>query len=216
VRRAHGRHERGHYITIQDIYRLRKIVKQEAARSMSSDGDQPDYEHSEGSPIKQESEEPTIQPEDASETGSTTEVDEGLDVLDEQSDGYADPGILTPPPTGSAIPHLYTASAAAGMEFATSPVVSAASMEPTVSPASSMAPAISPVIPAASMESLALPVAPATQPNYIAPPPPLVHPPHDMPPQGYMPPPLVVYIPYPPYQMTLYPLYPVYLPPPTR
>lgn len=174
---------------MQDIYRLRKIVKQEeAARSsMSTDGDQPNYEHSasEGSPIK-EDEEPTIQPEDASETGSTTEVDEDLDVLDEQSDGYADPGILTSPPPGSAIPHLYTAGAAAGVEFAASPVV-----------------------PAASMESTAMPVVPATQAtHYIAPPPP-VPPPH-----WYMPPPLVVYTPHPPYQMTLYPLYPVYLPPP--
>ena len=202
---------------MQDIYRLRKIVKQEeTTRSMSGD----DYEHSEGSPIKQEDEEPTIQPEEASETGSTTEVDEGLDVLDEPSDGYADLGILTPPPPpGTAIPHLYTAGAAAGMEFATSPVVPPTSMEPTVSPASSMAPAISPVQPTVSMESPALPIAPATQPNYIAPPlppPPPVHLTYDMPPQGHIPPPLVVYIPYPPYQMTLYPLYPLYLPPPTR
>src|SRR6266566_8753064 len=99
---------------MQDIYRLRKIVKrEEAARSMSSDGDQPNYEHSEGSPIKEEEEEPTIQSEDISETGSTTEVDEDLDVLDEQSDGYSDPGILTSPSPGSAIPHLHTAGAAA-------------------------------------------------------------------------------------------------------
>jgi hypothetical protein len=198
---------------MQDIYRLRKIVKQEeAARSMSSDGDQPNYEHSEGSPID-EDEESTIQPEDASETGSTTEVDEDLDILDEQSDGYADPGILTSPPPGSAIPHLHTAGAAAGMEFAASPVVPAARMEPTVSPAPSMASAISPVVPAASMESTALSVMPATQAtHYIAPPPP----PPVPPPHWYMPPPLVVYIPYPPYQMTLYPLYPVYLPPPTH
>jgi hypothetical protein len=203
---------------MQDIYRLRTIVKQEAAaRSMSSDRDQRNYEHSEGSFIKEEEEEPTIQPEDASETGSTTEVDEDLDILDEQSDGYDDPGVLTSPPPGSAIPHLYTAGAAAGMEFAASPVVPAASMEPTVSPASSMAPVISPVVPAASLESTALPVVPATQlTHYIAPPPPPVPPPDNMPPQWFMPPPLVVYIPYPPYQMTLYPLYPVYLPPPTR
>jgi len=194
---------------------LRKIVKQEeAARSMSNDRDQPNYEHSEGSPIKEEEEEPTIQPEDTSETGSTTEVDEYLDVLDEQSDVYDDPGVLTSPPPGSAIPHLYTAGAAAGMEFAASPVVPAASMEPTVPPASSMAPTISPVMPAASMEYAALPVVPATQPtHYIALPP--VPPPHNLPPHWYMPPPLVVNIPYPPYQMTLYPLYPVYLPPPT-
>ncbi|KAF8497604.1 hypothetical protein F5888DRAFT_301559 [Russula emetica] len=200
---------------MQDIYRLRKILKQEeAARSimMSSDGDQPsNYEHSEGSIIEEDE-------EHASETGSTTEVDDDLDVLDDQSDGYADPGILTSsPPPSSAIPHLYTAGAAAGMEFAASPVMPAASMEPTVSPASSMAPAISPVVPADGMESAALPVVPATQAtHYIPPPPPPpVPPPHNMP-GWYMPPPVVVYIPHPPYQMTLYPLYPVYFPPPTR
>jgi hypothetical protein len=178
---------------------LRKIVKmEEAARSMSSDGDQTDYERSEGSPIS-EDEEPSTQPEDVSETGSTSEVDEDLDVLDEQSDGYAD---LTSPP-GPAIPHLYTAgAAAAGMEIAVSPIVPAASVEPTISP----------VVLAASMEPAALPVVPATQAtHYFAPPLP-VPPPHDMPAGWYMPPPVVVNIPNPPYQMTLYPLYPVYFP----
>ena len=59
---------------------------------------------------------------------------------------------------------------------------------------------------AASMESASLPVGPATQ---------VVHNFHSMPVPHYMPvPPLVVYIPYPPYQMTLYPVYPVYFPPP--
>ena len=167
---------------MQDIYRLRKIVKQEeAARSTSSvtDGDQPDYERSEASPIKKE-EESTIQPEDASETGSTTEVDEDLDVLDEQSEE-------------SASPHLYTA--AASMEFAASSVV-----------------------PATSMESSALPIVPATQTtHYMAPPPPSPVPPsHNMPGQWFMPPPVVITLAHPPYQMTLYPLYPVYLPSPTR
>lgn len=204
VRRAHGKHERGHYITMQDIYRFRKIVKrEEATRSMSSDGDdEPNYEHSEGSPIKDD-EEPTIQPEVASETGSTTEVDEVLSVLDDESDsdGYPDPGILTSSPPGSVTPHLYTASSSTDMEFTPSPVMPTASMEPAVSPA-------------ASMGSTALPVVPATQPTHYTVPP--VPPPHDMPPQWFMPPPIVAYIPYPPYQMTLYPLYPVYLPPPTR
>ena len=195
---------------MQDIYRLRKIVKQEeAARSTSrlTDGDQPNYEHSEGSPIKkEEEEEPTIQPEDASETGpgSTTEVDEDLDDLDDSEQcEYADTGILTSPPPCSAIPRQFTAGAAAGMEIATSPVVPATKMEPTVSPASSMAPAISPVVPATR----------AT--HHIAPPPP-VPPSHDMPGQWFMPPPVVISLAHPPYQMTLYPLYPVYLPLPTR
>ena len=90
---------------------MRKIVKQEeATRSTSSDSDQPTFEHSEGTPIKEE-EEPIIEPEDASETGSTTEVDEDLDVLDEQSDGYADPGILTSPPPGSGARHPQAAAA---------------------------------------------------------------------------------------------------------
>lgn len=185
---------------MQDIYRLRKIVKQEesARSSMSSDSDQPSCERSEGSPIN-EDEVSTIQLEDISEMGSTTEVDEDLDVLDEQSDGYADPGNFPSRPTGSASLHLHTASARAGMEFAASPAIPAASMEPTVSPASSIAPA---------MESAALPAVPAT--HWQA-----THFPYYMPPGWFMPPPVVVYIPNPPYQMTLYPLYPVYCPPPT-
>jgi hypothetical protein len=188
---------------MQDIYRLRKIVKEEAAPSASSD-----------SPIS-EDEEPSIQPEDASETGSTSEVEEELDVLDEQSDGYADPGILTSPPPGSAT-HLYNAGAATDVKFAVSPVMPAASVEPTISPASSMAPAISLAVPAASIESAALPVVPGIQAtHYFAPPLP-VPPPHDLPAGWYMPPPVVVNIPNPPYQMTLYPLYPVYFPSPTR
>lgn len=176
---------------MQDIYRLRKIVKmEEAARSMSSDGDQTNYEHSEGSPIT-EDEETSIK--DSSEIGSTSEVDDDLDVLDEESDEYAHPGVLTCPPPGSANPHPYTAGAAAGMP-----------------------PAISPVVPAASMEYTALSVVPATQEtHYFAPPLP-VPPPHDMPAGWYMPPPVVVNIPNPPYQMTLYPLYPVYFPSPTH
>ena len=191
---------------MQDIYRLRKIVKQEEAdaRPMSSDGDQPtsNYEHSEDSPIE-EDEKPTIKLEDVSEVGSTTEVDEDLD---EQSDEYSDPGIITSPSPGSAIPHLYTAGAAASTEFAASPVVPAVSMESTVSP----------VVPAAGMESTAaLPVVPATQAaHYIAPPP--VPPPHNVAGSWFMPPPVIVHIPYPPYHMTLYPLCPVYVPPPTH
>ena len=193
---------------MQDIYRLGRIVKQEeASQSMSN------HEHSEGSPVN-EDEEPTTQAGDTSDTGSTTEVDDDLNVIDEQSDRYADPGIVTSPPPGSAISHLHTA--AAGMKSAASPIVPAASVGPTVSPASSVAPAISPVPPAASMELAALPVVPATQAtHYIAPPLP-VPPPHDLPAGWYMPPPVVIYIPNPPYRMTLYPLYPVYFSSPTR
>ncbi len=178
---------------MQDIYRLRKIVQQEeAAQSVSSDSGQPSYEHSKGSPIKEEDEEPTTQLEGASESGSITEVDEGLDVSDEQSDGCADPEVPSPgsPPPGPTVPHLYTEGAAADMEFAASPAV-----------------------PAASMESAALPFVPATQTTHCTPPVPA---PHNVPGSWYMPPPVVVYIPNPPYQMTLYPLYPVYIPQPTR
>ena len=215
---------------MQDIYRLRRIVKQEeAARSTSSDGDRPNYEHSEGSPIE-ENEESTIQSEDTSETGSTTEVDMVLGGFDEQSDGYADPGIRTSPPPDSAIRHLYTAGAAVGMEFAASPVMPASSMEstvspvvpaakvePTVSPAPSMAPAVLPIVHAASMEPTGLPIVPATQATHdTAPLPPPVPTPHNMPGQWLMPPPVVVNIPNPPYQMTLYPLFLVFFPSPTH
>ena len=159
-----------------DIYSLRRIVKREgAARSMSSD--QPTSEHSEGSAMKEdEDEETTDQPEDVS-VSDTTQIDEDLDVSDEQSDGCTDPGILTSPPSGSAIPHVYTAGAAASMETAALPVV----------PATQMAHNIASLMPL----------------------------PYSIPAPYYLPtPPLVVYIPYPPYQMTLYPIYPVYFPPP--
>lgn len=161
-----------------DIYSLRRIVKrEEAARSMSSD--QPIFEHSEGSAMKEdEDEETTDQPEDVS-VSDTTQIDEDLDVSDEQSDGCADPGIPTSPPSGSAIPHVYTAGAVASMEAAALPVVPAAQMAHNIAP-------------------------------------PLIPPPYSMPAPYYLPtPPLVVHIPYPPYQMTLYPIYPVYFPPPT-
>jgi len=173
VCRAHSEHERGHYITIHDIYSLRRIVKrEEAARSVSSD--QPSSEHSEGTTIKEdEDEETTIQPEDASVTDLTQVEEEGLES-DEQSDGSTDLGIPASPPSSSAIPHVYTAGAAA------------------------------------SMESAALPVGPATQVVHNITP--LVPVLQSMPVPYHMPaPPLVVYIPYPPYQMTLYP---VYFPPP--
>lgn len=145
--------------------------EEEAARSISSD--QPSPEHSEGSTTIKEDEdddeETTIQPEDASVT-DPTQVDVEDLGSDEQSDGRTDPEFPTSPPSGSAIPHVYTAGAAA------------------------------------SMESASLPVGPATQ---------VAHNIHSMPVPHYMPaPPLVVYIPYPPYQMTLYPVYPVYFPPP--
>ena len=135
---------------------------------MSSD--QPTTEHSEGTTIKEdEDEETTIQPEDASVTDATRVDEEDLES-DEQSDGRTDSEVPTSPPSGSAIPQVYTAGAAA------------------------------------SMESAALPVGPATQ---------VAHNIHSMPMPHYIPaPPLVVYIPYPPYQMTLYPIYPVYFPPP--
>jgi hypothetical protein len=178
VRRAHSEHERGHYITMHEIYRMRKIAKrEEAARSISSD--QLSYEHSEGSLTKEdEDEETTVQETEDTSVTDPTQADEDLEDSDEQSDGCTDSGTRTSPPSDSAIHDVYTAGAAASMEYA------------------------------------ALPAVPATQwVHNFAPPP--VPPPHSMPMPCYMPPPLVVYLPYPPYQMTLYPVYPVYFPPPT-
>ena len=217
-----------------DIYRLRKIVKQEeATRSTSLSSGQPSYEHSEGSPIKEdEDEDTTIPSEDASMT-DLTQIDEDLDVSDEQSDGCADPGVPTSPPSGSAIPHVYTAGA---KETTVRPDDACATTStqvdenldvsdeqsdgcadpghPTSPPSSSAIPHVYTTGAGASMESAPLPVASTAQVahNFASPPVPL---PHSMPPPGYMPPPLVVYIPHPPYQMTLYPVYPVYFPPPT-
>ena len=216
-----------------DIYRLRKIVKQEeAAQSAGLSSDPPSYEHSEGSPIKEEDEDETIPSEDASMT-DLTQIDEDLDVSDEQSDGCADPGIPTSPPSGPAIPHVYTAgaeettirpddaSATDSAQVDENPDVSNEQSNGCIDPGLPTSPPSSSAIPDAyttgagtTMESAALPVASATQvaDNFASPLMPL---PHSMPPPGYMPPPLVVYIPHPPYQMTLYPVYPVYFPPPT-
>jgi hypothetical protein len=64
-----------------------------------------------------------------------------------------------------------------------------------------------------SVEHTALSMMPASQVSQnIAPP---VFPPYDASVPYYTPPPLVVYMPHPPYQMTLYPVYPVFFPPPT-
>jgi hypothetical protein len=66
----------------------------------------------------------------------------------------------------------------------------------------------------ASVEPTALSVMPpsqVTQNMALAPP---VFPPHNVPMPYYTPPPLVVYMPHPPYQMTLYPICPVFFPPP--
>jgi hypothetical protein len=63
-----------------------------------------------------------------------------------------------------------------------------------------------------SMEPTALSVMPASQaPQNIAP---QAFPPHHVSVPYSAPPPLVVYMPHPPYQMTLYPIYPVFFPPP--
>jgi hypothetical protein len=213
-----------------DIYRMRRIVKQEeAARSMSSDP--PSYEHSEGSPIKEEAAE-TIPSEDSSMT-DLTQIDEDLDVSDEQSDGCADLGIPTSPPSGSAILHVYNAVAEEttiqpddasvtdstrvdeDLDVSDEQSDGCADLRlPTSPPSSSAIHQVYTTGAGTSMESAALPVVSATQVvhNFASPP---VPQPHSMPPPGYMPPPLVVYIPHPPYQMTLYPLYPVYFPPPT-
>lgn len=157
MRNEHSEHQRGHYITMSDIYRLRKTIKQEEARPMSSD--RPSYEH-----------------EDVSEA-EPSQVDEESEVSDEQSNGCADPGT----PISSTF-----CSASPGPQMHTPGTT-------------------------ASAESPALSVVPASQMTHnIAPP---VLPLPSVPVPYYMPiPPLVIYTPYPPYQMTLYP---VYFPPQT-
>jgi hypothetical protein len=164
---------------------MRKTLEREGTQPIS--GDQLNYEHSEDSPAEVEE---LLVPADVGEA-EASRIDEKREVSDEQSTDdrskCVDPVTTMIPTSGLAsTPDGYTPG------------------------------------PAAMGESTALSMMSASQVNHsISPPaPPVsVFPTHDAPmpySYHYMPaPPLVVYIPYPPYQMTLYPIYPVYFPPPT-
>ena len=235
VRGEHGEHERGHYITMADIYRIRKTIKQEDSVARPISSNQPSYERSKDSPSEVEE---LLFPEDASEAESCR-VDEKPEVSDEQSNGCVDPGTPLPPTPSH---RMYTPLARVTPSAESTPIsvdgktyhhlpphlaTQAAVLPPLLIPpqrygrhhshqfpVSALTPTPAPVI-SSVIHSAPIPtptVVPASQVAHsIAPP---VPPPHDASVPYYMPQPLVVYMPHPPYQMTLYSVYPVYYPPP--
>lgn len=231
VRSEHGEHERGHYITMDDLYRIRKTIEQEDSVARSISSNQPSYERSKDSPAEVEE---LLYPEDVSEAGSS-QVDVKMEVSDEQSNGCADPRTPMSPTPGPAS-HLSSPSPADaestpisvdGKTYHHLPAhlaVQAAALPPLIppervrhhshqtpisAPTITFAPVVSPPIHSGPAPTSA--VMPASQVTHNMAPP--VLPPHDASVPYYMSRPLVVYIPRPPYQMTLYPLYQVYYPP---
>jgi len=114
-----------------DIYRLRKTIKQEEARPVSSD--RLSYEHSEGSPTKYE--ELMVPFEDVSEA-EPSQVDEESEVSDEQSNGCADPGtpISSTFCSTSPGPQMHTPGTTASAESPALSVVPASQMTPNIAP----------------------------------------------------------------------------------
>jgi hypothetical protein len=158
---------------MSDIYRIRRFIKQEEARPISSD--QPSDEHPESHPVKNEELTVTV-PLGVNEAESS-QMDEDSEVSDEQDNECADPRTPMSSRSEPAHPQVYTPGATPCAESTTLSVVAASQVAH----------------------------------NLIAPP---VLPPYDVTAPYYTPPPLVVYMPHPPYQMTLYPVYPVFFPPP--
>jgi len=138
VRSEHGKHERGHYITMSDIYRIRKTIEQEDSVAGPFSSNQPSYERSKDSPVEVEE---LLYPEDVSEAGtsrdqqsttSTTptpelvktdlfgpsQVDVKQEVSDEPSNGLgcADPGTPMSPTPGPATHQLSTPGVTVGAE----------------------------------------------------------------------------------------------------
>lgn len=234
VRSEHAEHERDHRITMTDIHRIRMTIKQEdpVTRPISSNQPQASYERSRDSPAEVEE---LLFPEDTNEAGSS-QVDEKPKVC-EQSNRCADPGTPMSPTPGPASHRAYTPGVTASAQSTPISVngktyhhlpahlaAQAAALPPLIPrqrpdrphwhriPVSAPTPTSSPVI------SSAIHIAPAPTPavvpvmtHNIAPP---VPPPQDASVLYHTPQPLVVYMPHPPYQMNLYPVYPVYYPPP--
>ena len=238
VRGEHGEHERGHYITMHDIYRIRKTIEQEDSVARPNSSTQPSYECSEDSPAEVEE---LLYSEDVSEAGSSP-VDVKLEVSDEQSNGCADPGTPMSPTPGPASHEVSTPGVTTAAESTPISVggktyhhlpahlaAQAAALPPLPIPPqrgrhhSHQTPVSAPTITFAPVIGSAIHSAPAPTPavvpasqvtHNIIPPVPL---PHDTLVPYYTPQPLVVYVPHPPYQMTqmiLYPVYPVHYPPP--
>jgi len=234
VRSEHSEHERDHYITMLDIHRIRETIKQEDSVARPISSNQPSYERSKGSPAEVEE---LLFPEDV-EAGSS-QVDEKPEVSDEQSNTCADPGAPMSPTLGLISHQVYTRGVTANAESTPLTVdgktyhhlpahlaAQAATLPPLIPPRRSgrhhshQIPVSAPTITFAPVISSAIHSAPAPTPavmptsqvtHNIAPP---VPPPHDASVPYYTPQPLIVYMPHPPYQMTLYPVYPVHYPPP--
>lgn len=244
VRTEHGEHERGHYITRNDIYRIRKTIKQENLMDQPRSSHRPSYERSKDSPAEVEE---LLFPEDLS--AGSNQMDEKPEFSDEQSNGCADPG--TPmSPTSEPASQASTPSVTAIAESASISVdgstyhhlpghlaTQAAALPPlpkppkrgrhpghqipVSAPTLTFAPVINPAIHSAPAPTPA--VVPASQVAHnitpFAPLPHVASVPYYT--SGsvpyYTPQPLVVYVPHPPYQMTqmtLYPIYPLHYPPP--
>lgn len=205
------------------------------ARPISSN--QSSYERSQGSPAEVEE---LLFPEDV----GSSQVDEKPEVSNEQSNGWADPGTHMSPALAPISHQVYTRGVTCVTANAGSTPISvdgktyhhlpahlaaqAAALPPLIPPRRSgrryshqnpvstptitSVPFIGSTIHSAPPSTLA--VMPASHLTHnLAPP---VPPPHDasVPHPHYTPQPLIVNMPHPSYQMTLYPVYPMHYPPP--
>lgn len=231
MRAKYSEHERGHYLTPHDIYRLRKIVERgEAIESISSD--QPSDEHpDEGLADVEE-----LARRGAEEAeGQQGLADEDADGVDRQSDGCASAEPDSKIPTSDSanddegpaeVEELATCGtneaedqqgltdedaggsdwqsdecASAEPDFKT-PMSDSANAQ-TYTPQAGTTTCVEPFTPWSGPAPQMAPYAgPCAPPPYYGSTPP------------YVPPPIVVYTPFPPYQMVLYPVHPAYLPPP--
>jgi hypothetical protein len=189
VRAEHSEHERGHYITWHDIYRLRKIVEREKATG-SILSDQSREERSDESPteagadaiVEAEAgagaeELATHDIDEVERHQGLADEDEGASGANGQPDGYAESDSETPT-SSFANTQAYTP--------ATGTTTCVGSIAPWPGPAAQMAP-------------YAVPCAPSPYNGQMTP---------------YVPPPIVVYVPFFPYHMVLYPMHPAYFPSP--
>jgi hypothetical protein len=119
VRAKHSKHERGHYITLHDIYRLRKTIEREnATGSISSD--QPNKGRSDEClgeaetqvevEIKVEEDLATHNVDEAECQEDSADADEDATSADGQPEGCAVPN-LEVPPSSVAIAQAYTPAA---------------------------------------------------------------------------------------------------------
>jgi len=200
---------------MSDIYRIRRTIKQEEARPNSSD--QPSYEHPEGNPVKDEE---LMAPLEGANEAVSSQEDEYSEVPDKQSNRCTDPGTRISPPSEPAHRETLSSSQLRAAFAALPPLIypQARGRHTLTQVAESSAALPHPQVytplagVTASVEPTVLSAMPTSQVSQnIAPP---VFLPHNASVPYYTPSPLVVFMSHPPYQMTLYPIYPVFFPPP--